>query len=177
LPRTVLNNNIKETARRLPRRFWAYNNGITALVTEFSVNPSGSGEQKLLIRGLSVVNGAQTTGALGSLEVPDDAQVLARFVMCSDPEVIEDVIQYNNSQNEVEPADRRSMDQVQKRLREEFQVIPEADYRGGRRGSEKDIIARPPNLLPSSTVAQAVAAFHGGTEPGLQREAANLDFR
>jgi hypothetical protein len=160
-----INNNIKETARRLPRRFWAYNNGITALVTEFSVDPTGLGEQKLLIRGLSVVNGAQTTGALGSLEVPDDAQVLARFVMCSDPEVIEDVIQYNNSQNEVEPADRRSMDPVQKRLREEFQAIPEADYRGGRRGSEKDIIARPPNLLPSSTVAQAVAAFHG--EPNL----------
>jgi hypothetical protein len=79
--------------------------------------------------------------------------------------VIEDVIQYNNSQNEVEPSDRRSMDPVQKRLREEFQSIPEADYRGGRRGSERDIIERPPNLLPSSTVAQALAAFH--LEPNL----------
>jgi hypothetical protein len=57
-------------------------------------------------------------------------------------------------------ADFRSTDRVQKRLRDEFRQIPDADYFGGRRGGHEDVIRRLPNLLPADTCAQALANFH-----------------
>jgi len=50
---------------------------------------------------------------------------------------------------------------VQKRLKEEMSEIPSALYEGGRRGGHEDIIRRRANLLPSYTVGQALASFHG----------------
>jgi hypothetical protein len=114
------------------------------------------------VRGISIVNGAQTTGAIGSLKrAPnDDARVPARFVQTANADLIYDIIQFNNSQNKVTASDFRSTDRVQKRLRAEVDAIPNAKYEGGRRGGHKDIIERNKNLLPSYTVGQALAAFH-----------------
>jgi AIPR protein len=161
-----INNNIKETAKNAPTRFWAYNNGLTALVNDYSPPAEWGPDSVVTIKGLSVVNGAQTTGALASVEVIeeadlDGARVLARFVKCSDQDVVRDIIQYTNSQNRVEAADFRSGDATQERLRREFDDIPDAVYRGGRRGSETDQIERTPNVIPSSTAAQSLMAFHG----------------
>ena len=64
-----------------------------------------------------------------------------------------------------EAADFRSKDAVQERLRSEFESIPDADYRGGRRGGVKAAIERSRNLLADSAVAQALAAF--ALEPNL----------
>lgn len=157
-----INNNIKQTAEHEPGRFFAYNNGVTALVNEL-VPPSPPFDQ-LVIRGLSIVNGAQTTGALSnSLATPqslNQARVMVRFMRCSDQKVVQDIIQFNNSQNKIEAADFRSNDKIQDRLRKEFELIPESEYLGGRRGSGKDIIERRPNLIPTQTAAQAIAAFH-----------------
>src|SRR6266511_3799848 len=36
-----INNNIKETAREQPGRFWAYNNGMTALVNTYTIQDGG----------------------------------------------------------------------------------------------------------------------------------------
>ncbi|MGW4761571.1 AIPR family protein [Streptomyces pseudogriseolus] len=158
-----INNNIKRTAEGNPERFFAYNNGLTVLVND--LEPPTIDDPVLKVRGLSIVNGAQTTGALASSDASIDAlssaRVLARFVKCADQQVIREIIQYNNSQNKVEAADFRSNDKIQDRLRREFDLIPESDYRGGRRGGERDIIERPPNLVPTQTAAQALAAFHG----------------
>jgi hypothetical protein len=123
----------------------------------------GSPVATLRVRGLSVVNGAQTTGAVGSLKVaPDDrAQVPARFVKTSNSQIVQDIVQYNNSQNRVTASDFRSTDRTQKRLREEMSRIVGAEYEGGRRGGHADVIKRRPNLMPSYTVGQSVAALHG----------------
>lgn len=74
---------------------------------------------------------------------------------------MEDIIKYNNSQNKISASDFRSTDAIQKRLKAEFIKIPDAEYEGGRRGGASDRIKRRPNLLPSYTVGQALAAFHG----------------
>ena len=50
-------------------------------------------------------------------------------------------------------------DKFQKRLKKEFELIPDAEYEGGRRGGAGDAIRRRPNLLPSYTVGQALACF------------------
>ncbi|WP_188196799.1 AIPR family protein [Nonomuraea sp. SYSU D8015] len=158
-----INNNIKQTAEITPGRFFAYNNGLTILVNDLA--PPASTDISFIIRGMSIVNGAQTTGALASSKASSkalgEARVLTRFVKCADQRVIREIIQYNNSQNKIEAADFRSNDKIQERLRQEFSLIPDAEYRGGRRGSEKDVIERRPNLIPTQTAAQAIAAFHG----------------
>ena len=109
------------------------------------------------------MNGAQTTGAIGNLALAPsaDARIQARFIVCSNPSTIKSVIRYNNSQNKVEAPDFRSNDSVQSRLVIEFSSITEAEYLGGRRGGSEDVIRRRANLLPSSTVGQALTAFHG----------------
>ena len=57
--------------------FWAFNNGLTVLTHSYSV-----GDKTIVIQGLSIVNGAQTTGAIGTLKkLPDEkAMVQARFI-------------------------------------------------------------------------------------------------
>lgn len=160
-----INNNIKDTARSSPARFWAYNNGLTALVADYSYTDS-DGQGQLQIDGIAIVNGAQTTGAIGSLPEPPGpaARVLARFVKCRDRELIRQIIRFNNMQNKVEPSDFRSQDAVQERLRREFESTGLL-YRGGRRGGDADRIERPRNLVPHTTAAQALAAFH--QEPNI----------
>ncbi len=163
-----INHGIKITAKDDPNHFWVYNNGITAIVSDFKEYESTGNNQEydskimLEITGISIVNGAQTTGALGSLETPPDStgRVQARFVRCNNINTIRSIIEYNNSQNVVEASDFRSNDPIQRRLREEFTKIPNTTYHGGRRGGSEDVIRRPSNLLASDTVAQALAAFH-----------------
>jgi hypothetical protein len=160
-----INNGIKKTAREAPARFWIYNNGLTILVNEYSLRQSEEAYY-IDLSGVGIVNGAQTTGSIGTLVGSDashleDVEVMVRFVECSDPEVLGEIIRFNNTQNKVEATDFRSKDPVQERLRDEFLLVPEAEYRGGRRGGIRDAIERPKNLLSDSTVAQALAAFHG----------------
>jgi len=70
-------------------------------------------------------------------------------------------VRFNNSQNKVQASDFRSTDSIQTRLRQEFVRIPGAEYDGGRRGGAADAIRRRRNVLPSYTVGQALASFHG----------------
>jgi hypothetical protein len=166
-----INHNIKRTAKENPLQFWVFNNGITALVNDFVFdvdNEAGIVE----ISGIAIVNGAQTTGALGSVEESelDEVFVSARFVKCNDPDTVQQIIRYNNSQNKIEAADFRSNDQIQSRLRDEFSKLPTVVYLGGRRGGESDRIGRVSNLIPSYTAAQALAAFHQEPEIAYNRK-------
>jgi len=160
-----INNAIKETAHDDPTHFWVYNNGITALVYEFDELKKGD-ETYIHFKGFSIVNGAQTTGAIGSLNIPPDenAKVQVRFIMCSNINRLHNIVLYNNSQNKVSGPDFRSNDSVQTTLVEEFRVIPYVEY-VPRRGGYEDVIRRQPNVLPSITAGQALAAFHA--DPGI----------
>lgn len=157
-----INNGIKRTAVESPKNFWAYNNGVTILVNSFDLTES-KGRKIVNFSGMSIINGAQTTGAISSVdgELPSDAHVSARLVKTSDAEVLYDIIRYNNSQNKVAASDFRSTDPIQKRLKKDMEKIPSAEYDGGRRGGPTDAIKRRPNLLASHTVGQALAAMHG----------------
>jgi len=165
-----INFGIKETAKGQPDNFAIFNNGITVLVNDYEHTVGDDGTQALRVEGVGIVNGGQTTGALGSLDAAEagatsTARVMARFVKCTNTAVLGDIVKYNNTQNKVEATDFRSKDAVQDRLRKEFESIPEADYRGGRRGGTTDAIQRVKTLVPDSSVAQSLAAFHG--EPNL----------
>ncbi|HZN70114.1 MAG TPA: AIPR family protein [Micromonosporaceae bacterium] len=169
-----INNGIRTTLREEPDNFWIYNNGVTALVNAVEVREYGVGvehrnsAEDLVITGLSIVNGAQTTGALhqsAELGSIDPARVMIRFIECADPTVIGKIIRYNNRQNLTLPADFRSNDPVQRRLVGEFAEIGVSGYSGGRRGGAEDSIRRTAADEVSATeAARAVVAFHG--DPG-----------
>ncbi len=169
---TNINNNIKRTAESEPEHFWIYNNGLTAIVNDYNIVEVGK-QHTLKISGISIVNGAQTTGAIGSLESSpaESAFIPIRFVKSSNQEVVSGIIRYNNSQNKIKASDFRSNDPIQSRLRTEFERIPDAKYYGGRRGSAQDIIRRTSNLLPSDTIAQTIASFHGNPADAYNRKA------
>jgi hypothetical protein len=154
-----INFGIEQTARTQPKRFWAFNNGVTALVHGIPEKVRGG---LLQLSGIGIVNGAQTTGSLARVDANSlgDARVLIRFVQAADPELIKDIITYNNSQNQIKPSDFRSGDRVQGRLRREFSTFPDVTYLGARRGGQEDRARRPSNLLSSDTAAQALASFH-----------------
>jgi len=160
-----INNGIKKTIESDANNFWVFNNGLTILTNSFSAPKKTRLGKEITVKGFSIVNGAQTTGAIGSLRrLPDkNVKIQARFVSTkgNDHDLIQKIIQFNNSQNKVEASDFRSTDKIQKRLKEEMTSIPDAEYEGGRRGGTGDAIRRRPNLLPSYTVGQALAAFHG----------------
>ncbi len=163
-----INNGIKETAASEPDDFWAYNNGITALVNNYRVADSN-----LTVDGIAIVNGAQTTGSIASSPADlTQVRVMARFVKCQNPETVRRIIRFNNRQNKVEPADFRSNDQLQERLRGEFDQLGHLQYSGGRRGGADDIIRRPGDKeVAASSAAQALAAFHGDPDLAYNRKA------
>ncbi|MGU3406787.1 AIPR family protein [Methylobacterium brachiatum] len=158
-----INNGIKQSAEKAPGDFWVYNNGITALVNDYTVGNKTRSGVKIEIHGISIVNGAQTTGSIGSMDVAPDASIRLpiRLVKTNDSNLVERIVRFNNSQNKVQAADFRSTDSIQTRLRQEFERVPSVDYDGGRRGGASDAMKRRKNLLPSYTVGQALAAFHG----------------
>lgn len=153
-----INYGIKTTANEAPKKFCVYNNGITAITHSYELK-----DDVLHVSGLSIVNGAQTTGAIGTLKdsPSEHAYVSARFIKCDSHETISNIVRYNNSQNKTTAMDFRSNDMVQDRLRKEFDAIGDHIYPGGRRGGVEDAIKRQSNLLPSDSVAQSLAAFHG----------------
>ncbi len=122
--------------------------------------------KRLRIRGFSIVNGAQTTGAVCSLNGTPDRKLFIpiKLIKCNNPDTITQIVKYNNSQNKINAPDFRSGDKVQKRLTNEFKELGIIEY-SSRRGGAADIIKRNPNLLPSITAGQILAAFHG--EPGI----------
>jgi AIPR protein len=158
-----INNGIKPTAHEQPTNFYVYNNGITALVLDYELGKRSRRGRELKITGISIVNGAQTTGSIANLdEAPSpDLQIAIRFVKANRDAIIANVVRFNNSQNKLQAADFRSTDPIQERLRTEFEAIPDAEYEGGRRGGVSDAIKRSKFTLPSYTVGQSLAAFHG----------------
>jgi len=117
----------------------------------------------LIVEGLAVVNGAQTSGAIGSLDSPPGSEVSIpiRVVKSPNKEIVKNIIKFNNTQNKINASDFRSLDKVQKRLKKEFKKeFPELVYTGARRGGFGDKIERRKNTLEYKRTVQSIASFH-----------------
>ena len=158
-----INFQMQKSLRDKPKNFFVYNNGLTVLTHRIEHDRIGKDKVKVKVHGISIVNGAQTTGTIGTSadSPPEGAFVLARFISTKSEDLIADVVRYNNSQNAVTASDFRSTDPTQRRLVDEMRSIPDAEYDGGRRGGVSAAIKRRPKLLPSYSVGQALAAIHG----------------
>ncbi|WP_221183071.1 AIPR family protein [Kineococcus radiotolerans] len=111
---TRINPEIVDTARRRPRDFFYFNNGVSAICTDLSY-------ARGVVRAsdLQIINGAQTVGTLGNIsDLSDEVQVLFRLTTTpsSDTSFRDEITRTNNTQNEVVPWDFRSNDPIQQWL-------------------------------------------------------------
>ena len=150
--KTSVNRGILETVTRVPKRFWAFNNGVTILTKGIAVQ-----EEVVIANGVSVINGAQTTGVLGN--APRDhaaaCRVPCRFIKCGDPELVNEIIENNNTQNAIKAFDIRSNDAVQRRLQTEFSAV-NIVYLHRRQGAQR----LKESAIQAEALAPFLAAFH-----------------
>ncbi len=125
---TEVNNQIRQTAITAPDNFWYFNNGITLIADEAPRAPAAAASRSsghFLLRGASIVNGAQTVSTLG--KIPSDAtlgqvRVPIRVILLKGaPEGFGGAVtRTNNLQNRVEARDFVAQDPEQSRLQMEM---------------------------------------------------------
>lgn len=151
--RRRINTGIRQSAEVKPKDFWVFNNGITLLTLAKKETKEGT-----RLTGISIINGAQTTGSIGSVDakryVLSDVRVLCRAIQCTDAETIGEIVKYNNTQNEITTWDQYSNDPEQNRLDKEFQEL-------GHKYSKKRGFKPKGDQLGIEEVAQPLLAFHG----------------
>jgi len=156
-----VNNRIKETAEKNPGEFFVLNNGITVVTKKAELDEKAG---TLHIHGVSVVNGAQTTGAIHSAgpQHAKNVSVLARIIIVDNTEMISGIVAGNNTQNSIVAWDRRSNDPVQIRIKQEFQA------RGVDYVHRRDSTRKPQTSLFADQVGQMLCAFGGDLQTAIR---------
>lgn len=133
LPNSEVNNLVLETITDSPENFWYFNNGVTALCASIDKAPAGGTERRqgtFGLKGVSVVNGAQTVGTLaralrqGKQAELDTVRVMVRFISLesSPADFAKRVTRATNTQNVIGGRDFVGLDPEQARLRDDFSV-------------------------------------------------------
>ncbi|OBC01140.1 hypothetical protein A5788_10780 [Gordonia sp. 852002-50816_SCH5313054-c] len=133
LSNSEVNASVLETVDESPESFWYFNNGVTALCESIDKAPAGGTERRqgtFGLKGVSIVNGAQTVGTLaralrtGKHQELDNVRVMVRFISLeSAPEDFgKRVTRATNTQNVIGGRDFVGLDPQQTRLRDDFSV-------------------------------------------------------
>lgn len=130
--RSDVNKAIKTTLLDAPADFFYLNNGVTAVCDEIGLkgkNPK-SGFRKFKVRGLSIINGAQTVASAAEFVAQhpnsniDDAKVMLTLIKApADGLFGKRVTKARNHQNPVQTANFASLDENQERLRQEVALL------------------------------------------------------
>lgn len=130
-----VNAGIRDTLEEKDERgnFWAYNNGITIVARH--VDPTES-EDGLHLQDFSIVNGCQTTVSIAEASdaAANDVAVVARIIAADDPELIDRIIRFTNSQTPINVWDISARDKLQQRLRKELDDLDDPWFYALRRG-------------------------------------------
>lgn len=146
--------------------FWAYNNGISIIATDFDLDDSAG---VVTLKEFSIVNGCQTTVSIGeaSQASAKEASVLAR-IMAAPPTLVDNIILFTNSQNEFAVWDISARDKVQQRLKRELAQLDPPWFYAVKRGefdnlADKDEFGPYGNrrVLDFPLSAQFLAAVRG----------------
>ncbi len=157
-----VNNKIRTTAESDSGVFYIFNNGITIVCNKAEFKGA-----ILNIHGISVVNGAQTTGAIHAAgrEHANNVSVVARVIVVDDHAMIPKIVAANNTQNAIVAWDRRSNDPVQIRLGQEF------NFKGIEYVHRRDNVRRPANSIFADQVGQMLCAFGGNLQTAIRAKA------
>lgn len=138
--RSEVNKGIQHTLSHDPQAFFYLNNGITALCSDVEAKDRTANRRKLKVRGLSIINGAQTVASAAELmkqpNPPDISKARVMFTLIqanADGAFGPKVTRARNSQNAVQVANFAAQDPQQERLTQEllglgvtYHVRPEA---------------------------------------------------
>lgn len=117
------------------------------------------------LTGISIINGAQTTGSIGSIDLKkyslNGVKVLCRVIECTNQSKIEQIVKYNNTQNEIMAWDQYSNDPEQRRLGDELKEFGFAYNR--KRGFQ--IMG---DQVGIEEVVQPLLAFHGRPQDAVR---------
>lgn len=129
---TEVNQGIKEALKTEPDKFFYYNNGIKVLckkITKKAAYSTNRNTGLFVLEGVSLVNGAQTTGTIGSVysETPDllsPACVYIQMIDLGDSNEGQaaQITKLSNTQNRIDGKDFASLDPNQERLRMELSL-------------------------------------------------------
>lgn len=111
--RGQVNKGLRDTIRDQPERFLAYNNGLTATADEIEVGQWGGETVIHRLRGLQIVNGAQTTASIHRAvkedRLPVDRLAVSMKLTRVEPSKLDEFVpliaRYANTQNPVQLAD------------------------------------------------------------------------
>ncbi|MGX9717100.1 AIPR family protein [Janthinobacterium lividum] len=122
-----VNRAIKNTLHDAPGDFFYLNNGITAVCDLIEPKATNNGTKKFKVRGLSIINGAQTVASAAEFvrQHPDksieDARVMLTLIKApADGPFGKRVTKARNHQNPVQTTNFASLDENQERLRQEI---------------------------------------------------------
>ncbi len=117
------------------------------------------------IEDISIINGAQTTGAIGECSAAEaqNVKIVCRFVKCSDKNVLAKIVKYNNTQNAFRSSDQRSNDPIQRKLRADLQRYS-MTYTPRRSG-----IPTSAGSITAEGIAPLRCAFHGDPQIAARR--------
>lgn len=129
---TEVNQGIKNVLKAEPDKFFYYNNGIKVLCRKITRKVAYSTDRTMglfTLEGVSLVNGAQTTGAIGAVfsEDPNAVSNVNVFIQMidlgeSDEAQAVQITKLSNTQNRIEGKDFASLDPQQERLRMELSL-------------------------------------------------------
>lgn len=122
-----VNKSIKTTLQDTPADFFYLNNGVTAVCDLIDSKSNKGGFKKFKVRGLSIINGAQTVASAAEFvrQNPDknidDAKVMFTLIQAPADGVFgQRVTKARNHQNPVQSTNFASLDLNQERLRQEI---------------------------------------------------------
>lgn len=128
----AVNKGIRKTIEEEPGRFLAYNNGLTATADEIEVGMLAGETVIKRIRGLQIVNGAQTTASIhrakkvDKLPVDQVAVAMKLTMVPSDKlkKFVPLIAQYANTQNPIKIADLAASEE----FHQDFEDLSEATW-------------------------------------------------
>jgi hypothetical protein len=184
LPKSEINEGIRNTILTEPENFWYYNNGVTVLASKIEKALAGAGSTDaalLRLKGVSIVNGAQTVSTLGSVlkaggsDQLERAYVSIRIVEVADgqEDLGRNITRFANTQNVVSVQDFVFLDPQQHRLVQELRLL---DYEYILRSGEKPTTKNPLRILDVRQVAVALACATGNIADAVlaKREVSKL---
>jgi hypothetical protein len=145
-----VNQSIQRTLRDTPKEFFYLNNGVTAVCDSVEPKSTKRGIKKLKVRGLSIINGAQTVASAAEFigsdsdNNIDEASVMFTLINApSDGVFGKQVTKARNHQNRVLLTNFASLDDNQERLRREIAFFGfEYHYRPEADGKNENSITR-----------------------------------
>lgn len=128
---STINDRLRQTLKSDPEKFWYFNNGITIICDFVVKQPIGGAKTDVGIftcNGISVVNGAQTVGTIGTVlgkkgsRAPANSWIQVRIISLEGAPIglSEEITRATNFQNSVTNRDFAAMDPLQLQLAREF---------------------------------------------------------